>query len=172
MLPIFDVILLILLAGFIFYGLFFGFIRVVGGLVGVVIGAILASRYYLLVFDYVEGVFLGYDSLGKVFSFMFAFFLIRKIIVMIVASLNTAFNIISVFPFLTTINRIGGAAIGFLQGSLILGLILFVSSRYTIIEHWFGEFLVNSQIAPILIKIASILMPLLPEVLKGLDALI
>ena len=172
MLPIFDVILLILLAGFIFYGLFFGLIRVVGGLIGVVVGAILASRYYLLVFDYLEKVFLGYDNLGKVFSFIFTFILIRKLIVLVVASLDTAFNIISIVPFLTTFNRIGGAIFGFLQGSLILGLILFVASRYTIIEHWFGEFLVNSQIVPILIKITSILMPLLPDVLKGLNGLI
>ena len=139
---------------------------------GVVVGAILASRYYLFVFDYLGGVFLGYDNFGKVFSFIFTFILIRKIIVIIVASLNAAFNVISIFPFLTTLNRVGGAILGFLQGSLILGLILFVSSRYTIVEHWFGEFLVNSQIVPILIKITSILMPFLPEVLKGLDALI
>ena len=172
MIPIFDVILLILLAGFVFYGLFFGLIRVIGGLVGVVIGTILASRYYLFVFNYLEEIFLGYDNLGKVFSFIFTFILIRKLIILVVASLNTAFNIISIIPFLTTINRIGGAILGFLQGSLILGLILFVASRYTIIEHWFGEFLVNSTIVPILIKIASVLMPLMPEILKGLNALI
>ena len=172
MLPIFDVVLLILLAGFIFYGLFFGLIRVIGGLIGIIVGSILASRYYLLVFDYFGGVFLGYDNLGKVFSFIFAFVLIRKLIVLIVASLNTAFNVISIVPFLTTFNRVGGAIVGFLQGSLILGMILFVASRYAIIDHWFGEFLINSTIVPILIKIASILMPLLPGVLTGLDALI
>lgn len=172
MLPIFDVILLILLSGFIFYGLFFGLIRVIGGMAGVIVGSLLASRFYLIAYDYLDFFFLGYDNLGKIFAFIFSFIVIRKMIVLVFVALNTTFNIFSIIPFLTTINRVGGSILGFLEGSMIMGLILFVSSRYTIVEHWFGEYLVNSSIAPILIKISSILMPLLPSVLKELSGLI
>ena len=42
-----DLALTIILAGFVFYGLFFGLIKTVGSLAGVVIGAWGASRLYL-----------------------------------------------------------------------------------------------------------------------------
>jgi uncharacterized membrane protein required for colicin V production len=35
------------LLSFVFYGLFFGLIKTVGSLVGIVVGAWLASKYYL-----------------------------------------------------------------------------------------------------------------------------
>jgi len=41
-----------------------------------------------------------------------------------------------------------------------------------LIGNFFGDQLVNSQIAPWLIKIASLIMPLLPEALKALKSLI
>ena len=65
-----------------------------------------------------------------------------------------------------------GRMFGFLEGALVLGLILYVTSRYAFIENWFGEWLVNSQIAPFLLKFVDILLPLLPEVLKRLQSLI
>ena len=172
MLSIFDLILAVLLSGFIFYGLFFGLITVIGGILGSVFGVILASRYYLLTYDYLEKLFFGQESLGKIIAFIITFTIIRKIISLIISALNTAFNIISIIPFLTTINRLAGAILGFLEGTLILGIILFVASRYAIIESILGEWMVGSKIAPILIKITSILTPFLPEALKALKSLI
>ncbi len=172
MFSIFDVILIVLLSGFIFYGLFFGFIRVIGGIAGVIIGAILASRFFLLIYPYVQDLFMGHDNLGHIITFIFTFFIIRKIVVLFFAILDKIFNIISIIPFLTTFNRILGAIFGLFEGTLIIGIILFVSSRYTIVEHWFGEWLVESIIAPWLIEASSILLPILPEALKVLKALI
>lgn len=169
---IFDTILIVLLAGFVFYGLFFGLIRTLGAFVGIFIGAWLASRYYLIIFAWVEGLFFGYNNLGKVLVFIILFVLINRLVGFAFYFIDRAFRLLSIIPFLKTFNRLGGAILGFLTGGLFIGLILYVVSRYTFIEHWLGQWLVDSQIAPIFLKFTKILLPLLPEMLKRLQALI
>jgi len=169
---IFDAILLIILAGFVFYGLFFGLIRTLGSLAGVIVGAWAASHYYIAVFNWADNLFFGYNNLGKVMVFIILFILVNRLVCFIFAILDKTFNIISIIPFLKSINRLAGAIFGFLEGALILGLILYVASRYTIISSWFGNMLANSQLAPFLLKFTKVLLPLLPEMLKKLQSLI
>jgi membrane protein required for colicin V production len=169
---LFDAILLIFLSGFVFYGLFFGLIRTVGSLVGIVLGVFLASRLYLIGFEWIQELFLGHDNLGKVVSFIILFVFINRLIGFGFSLLDKSFNIISIIPFLKTINRLGGALFGFIEGALILGMILYVAARYAMIGNWFAYLLVNSKIAPFLLKFASVLTPLLPEILKKLQGII
>jgi uncharacterized membrane protein required for colicin V production len=169
---IFDVVLLIVLFGFIFYGLFFGLIRTFGTFAGVLVGAFFASRFYLPVSDWLNSFFFGHDSLGKVLVFIILFSLFNRLTGFAFYLLDRAFNIISIIPFLKTFNRLGGAILGFITGSLILGLIIYVASRYSFVGNWFGDNLVNSQVAPILLKTANMLLPFLPEMLKKLQSLI
>ncbi len=169
---IFDTILLIILSGFVFYGLFFGLIRTVGTLLGAVIGAVLASRFYLPVYEWVEPLFFGHPNLGRVVVFIVLFSLINKLVGFAFYLLDKTFSILSIIPFLKTINCLGGAILGFVTGGFILGMIIFVSSKYSFIEHWFGKWLVDSEMAPFLLKFVDIIMPLLPTVLKALKSLI
>ncbi|MDD5031772.1 MAG: CvpA family protein [Patescibacteria group bacterium] len=169
---IFDIILLIILAGFVFYGLFFGLIRTLGSLVGVIVGAWLASRFYLEVFSWVKDLAFGFNNLGKVVVFIILFALINRLVCFIFVILDRTFDIISIIPFLKTINRLAGAFLGLLMGGLILGLILYVAARYAVLGNFFGNCLANSEVAPRLIKFAGVLTPLLPEVLKKLQSLI
>lgn len=169
---IFDVVLLISLAGFVFYGIFFGLIRTFGTFAGVLVGAFLASRFYLPISDWLNSFFFGYGNLGKVVVFILLFSLFNRLTGFAFYLLDRAFNIISIIPFLKTFNRLGGAILGFITGSLILGLILYVASKYAIVGYWFGDNLVNSKVAPFLLKVANFLLPLLPEVLKKIQSLI
>jgi len=168
----FDVVLLISLAGFVFYGIFFGLIRTFGTFAGVLVGAFLASRFYLPISDWLNSFFFGYKNLGKVLVFILLFSLFNRLTGFAFYLLDRAFNIISIIPFLKTFNRLGGAILGFITGSLILGLILYVASKYAIVGYWFGDNLVNSKVAPFLLKVANFLLPLLPEVLKKIQSLI
>lgn len=169
---ILDVILLIFLAGFVFYGLFFGLIRTAGSLLGVIVGALLASRWYLLVFEWAQDLFFGWNNSGKVLTFIILFTIINRLVCFIFAMIDRTFHLISIIPFLKTINRLAGAVLGFILGGLSLGLILYVASRYTIIDSLFGKWMVDSRVAPFLIKFVDVLKPLLPEMLKKLQSLI
>lgn len=172
MIPLIDAILLIIISGFVFYGFFFGLIRTFGSLMGVIVASILASRFYLAVADWAEELFFGYESLGKVMIFIILFSLIHKLVSFAFYLLDRAFNIISIIPFLKTFNKLGGAILGFVVGGLTLGLMLYVSGKYSMIDNWFGKWLVDSMVAPYLVKFANILLPLLPEMLKKIEGLI
>ncbi|MFH1412718.1 MAG: CvpA family protein [bacterium] len=169
---IFDSILLLILAGFVFYGLFFGLIRTVGSLVGVVVGAWAASHWYLDFFEWTQNLFFGHENLGKVVSFIVLFVIINRLVGFLFVLLDKFFHLISIIPFLKTINRLAGAIFGFIEGGLVLGLLIYVVSRYTLLEHWFGQLLADSKLAPFLIKFTEVLTPLFPELLKQLESII
>ena len=170
--PIIDTILLICWFGFIFYGFFFGLIRTFGALVGVIVATVLTSRFYLLFADWTQGLFFGHDNLGKIVIFVITFSLIQKIVSFAFNLLDSAFNILSIIPFLKTINRLAGAILGIAVGGFTIGLILYISSKYTFIDSWFGKWLLDSQIAPILLKFSDFLLPLMPEMLKKIEGLV
>ena len=163
--PIFDLILLIILAGFVFYGLFFGLIKTLGSLLGFVLGIWFTFIFYLTVFSWVKNLFFGYDSAGKIIVFIVLFTLINRLVCFIFALINNAFDLLSIIPFLKTINGLAGAILGFVLGGFILGLILMVVSRYIGNISWFGNILAESKVAPFFIKFINTLVPLLPGLL-------
>ncbi|MDP2708581.1 MAG: CvpA family protein [bacterium] len=157
---IIDIILLIILSGFIFYGLFFGLIRTVGSLIGWIGGLWLAFMFYLPVFDWAKNLFFGYELSGKIIVFFVLFTLINRLIGLLFAVLDRTFDLLSIIPFLKTINRLAGAALGFVEGGLVLGLaLLFIS------DSAFGGWLDSSQVAPFLISFTQAVTPLLPGLL-------
>lgn len=158
---IFDIILLIILSGFIFYGLFFGLIRTIGSLFGLVGGLWLTLVFYLTVFGWVKNLFFGHELAGKIVTFLILFTLINRLIGFIFILLDRTFDLISIIPFLKTINRLAGAALGFVEGGLVLGLILSLASQ-TALAGWLD----NSKVAPFLIGYAKIILPLLPGLLN------
>lgn len=157
----FDIILIIILLFFAFRGFSLGLIRMVGSLIGTIVGAIAASYFYLNLFNLIKDWFNDFENLGKVVCFLVVFIVASNIIVFLFNVLDKAYNFISIIPFLKTINRLGGAILGFLVGSLILGLIIYVVAKYAVVSSLFGNLLVSSEVAPFLLILAKILMPLL-----------
>jgi len=164
---IFDIILLIILSGFIFYGLFFGLIRTVGSLVGIIGGLWLTLIFYLTVFEWVKNLFFGHEFAGKIVTFFILYAIINRLIGFIFVLLDRTFDLISIIPFLKTINRLAGAALGFIEGGLVLGLALIFIS-----QAGFGGWLDNSKIAPFLISYTQVIMPLLPGLLNRVKGMI
>lgn len=159
--PIIDIILLIILAGFVFYGLFFGLIRTLGSLIGLVVGLWLTIIFYLTVFGLVKNLFFGHELAGKIIVFIVLFTLLNRLIGFIFALIDRTFDLLSVIPFLKTINRLAGAALGFIEGGLILGLILLFISQ-SVLAGWLD----GSKVAPFLISFARAVTPLLPGLLE------
>lgn len=165
--PIFDVILLIIIAGFVFYGLFFGLIRTLGSLIGVILGLWLTFIFYSTVFGWIKNLFFGHEFFGQIITFIILFTFINRLIGFIFALLDRTFDLLSVIPFLKTINRLTGAVLGFVEGGLVLGLILMYISQTS-----YGVWLASSQVAPFLIKFAKVVMPLLPGLLDRIKGLV
>ncbi|MCX6798073.1 MAG: CvpA family protein [Candidatus Falkowbacteria bacterium] len=168
----FDLVLIILWVGFIFYGFSKGLIRLFGHIVGIILGAFIASHFYLQFFTWGQGLFRGHDNLGKVIVFIVLFVVVTRLTDILFVVVEKIFKLISIIPFTKLINRLLGAALGFVEGALFLGLIIFVVSRYTLISSLFGSQLSASKIAPLLLKIVNLILPILPNALKALQSII
>ena len=91
----------------------------------------------------------------------------RFIIFLIFRTINKFFEL----PFLNIINKLGGAVFGLIEGGLILGLVLYFSTKFPLGE-WWVQLISSSNLAPSLIGFSKILLPLIPEALKQIKALI
>lgn len=167
-----DIILLLILAGFVFYGLFFGLIKTAGSLIAIIVGFLAASRLYLMLFSLAKPLAFGHDNIGKLVAFALIFTIVDRLVCLGFALLDKAFHVLSIVPFLKTINRLGGAFLGFIEGGLTLGLSLFVISRYLPGGGWLVDQLKDSQLVSFLLKFSNYLTPFLPDILKKIQSVL
>lgn len=166
-----DLILLLILAGFVFYGLFFGLIRTLGSLVGFVAGLAVAGYFYQPLFHWLENIFFGYNQLGKVIIFVVLFTVVNRLVCFIFSWLEHFFNALSVIPFLKTINRLSGAFLGFVEGGLALGLILYFLGQTSFLGGWLNSLLAESRVAPFLFRFTELILPFWAIALAKIKAL-
>lgn len=168
----FDIVIIVLLAGFAWYGFFFGFIRVVGNLIGLIAGAYVAVKIYLPAYELLNRLIPGDVEVGKVIVFIICFSLVSRLVSWIIVLLEQAFNLISIIPFLKSANRLLGLAFGLIEGILSLGIAAYILSRHLPnaipLAQWIGK----STIAPWLITVSKILAPILPQVFNRIQTLI
>jgi uncharacterized membrane protein required for colicin V production len=167
---LFDVILLIILGGFVMFGLWFGLIHTLGAIVGTFAGAFFAGLGYDSLGGWLESIF-GHPNLMRIFAFIFIFILVNRLIGFAFYVLDKIFNFLTIVPFLKTINRLLGGMLGFFEGVLIIGLSLFVIARFPL-SDWFTGVLQASKVAPWFIGISKILQLMLPELLKQIHSVI
>lgn len=148
--PIFDVILFVILTIFTVWGFFFGFIQSFGSFMGLILGVFVANKYYLILTDW-----LGFIPVSEIVIKIIAFFailiLISKLTGLVFYFIDKFFHLISIIPFLKTINRVSGGILGFIEGFLIIGAFLYVVNNYSI-SILPADMLSGSKLTPILLK--------------------
>lgn len=163
-----DYILLAIIAGFTWIGLWSGFIHTLGSFLGVFLGAALAARYYIPIAGAWDWVFFGNEKISQIVIFIFIFILISRAVGLIFWLANKIFGVIKLFPFLGSLNRLLGAVLGFLEGVLILATVIFLISKYQISPEFTGQ-LKDSSVTQILLTMAAVIKPLMPAALKNLS---
>ncbi|MFH1838016.1 MAG: CvpA family protein [Candidatus Kuenenbacteria bacterium] len=155
-----DIFIIVILLSFLLVGFRLGFIQAIGALVGLIVGTFLAVLYYDVLANFSLPLFLNNLKIAKIVSFLFILILTSHLIGFIFYIINKIFNIVAIIPFLKTFNNLLGGIFNLIEGILILGVILYLFGNY------FQQFLTNSSLALILIKIAGILISFLPGELK------
>lgn len=166
-LPTLDTVLIIILIGFAAWGFANGFIRAVGGIIGIIIGAFIAARYYVVLSTIIQPFFGPYGGLAAIVAFAAIFLLVGRLFGIVVLLFEKAFDILAIIPFLKSINRLAGALFGFLLGVLLVGTLLFVAGKYS---QWtsFNDAVAGSQLAQALLNGAKVLTPFFPQQLIDL----
>jgi len=158
--PLLDIFIVVILLCFLMAGFRFGFIQSIGALIGLIIGTFFAVFYYNALANFALPLYLGNLKIAQIISFILILILISQLVGFIFYIINKIFNIIAIIPFLKTFNSLLGGIFSLIEGILILGVILYLFGNY------FQHFLINSSLAPILIKIANVLISFFPAELK------
>ena len=153
---------------FIAFGFALGLVQTIGALVGIVIGAWLAGGWYEPVSAWLDPFFLGNSVMAKIIAFIFVFTVVNRLVGLVFWFINKIFNLISIIPFTKSLNRILGALLGFLEGTLFLGVILYFVSQLSISEWWL-QVINDSSVAGLMMVIAGVLTPLLPEIINKVN---
>lgn len=165
-----DLLLLIIISILGLMGFFLGFIHSVGSLLGMLLASFLAGRYFQVVGGWLSA-FMDHETWAMVLGFLLLFIIISKITGILFSLVNIVFHIISFLPFLKTLNRLLGAALGCAEGILFASILLYILARYPLHES-LTNLLLTSRLAPSLISIASLLAPLLPDMVNKLESVI
>lgn len=167
---LFDLILILIVFGFVWFGFWFGLIYALGGLAGLIVGVAVASRYYDELTKRIIFLFAGNVNLTNIISFLVIYIVANRLVGFIFFILDRILRPITHLPFLKAINRLGGALIGFVTGSLTVGLFLYFVIKFPL--PWLIKLIENSKLAQHFINLAKILLPLLPEVLKKIQSVL
>ena len=162
---IIDVTLLIALGGFVLAGLWFGIIHMIGSVVGLILGAFLAGRFYGQVAGLIEPFVGGNENLAKILAFIVLFILVTRLVGLLFHVIEKIFKFVAVIPFLKTFNRLLGAALGLLEGTFVVGLVVYFAAKFPI-SSAFGALLADSSVARALNSVGKILAPLLPAAVR------
>lgn len=164
--PLVDGAIIILLGGFVLFGLWFGFIHALGALIGTIGGAFVAARLFEPIAQWSHGLVGGSLNLERVVAFLLVFVLVDRLIGLAFWFLEKIFKFLTIIPFLRTIDRLLGGILGFIEGVLVIGLTLYFASRYPFPPV--GEYIAASSVAHWLMNAASVLVPLIPAAIRVL----
>jgi uncharacterized membrane protein required for colicin V production len=168
---ILDIIILVITAFFALGGFWFGLFHTIGSLVGTVVGAFVASRYYEGGAGWLMNTTGWGENISRVVMFIVIFVIITRAIGVAFWLVGKIGAVILPIPFKKTLNRFLGMILGAAEGALTIGLVLYFIEKFPLGDRVMGSIL-TSTFAPSVIAFASILIPLFPEALKALETTI
>ena len=147
-----DIVVLVVMAVSIFLGLKMGIIKGVLSLAGLIVGIILAGRYYLPLSERLT--FISQTGVAEVAAF--AIILIGVIVItsILAGVLKWAASAV----MLGWVNYLGGAVFGFVMGALFCAALLAMWVKFL----GFGDIISESVIAVILLDQFPVVLALLP----------
>lgn len=140
-----DIILVIFLLGFIWNGWRRGAIATLGHLVGIVVAFLVARTSYLFVASLAGSLLPGTSAWGRTVSFILIFLLVNQLCRFLFSLLDAVFNILTIIPFLSTINKLLGALLGIAVGITFIGGAVYAAIFLHVDDRWVG-WLTHSEV--------------------------
>lgn len=166
-----DLCLIIALGGFVLAGFWFGLVHMVGAFVGLFVGIWAAGRYEGAVAAWLAGLFGWNENLIHIVAFILIFALVTRLFGIALWVVEKVLGIFHVIPFVKTFDRLLGAALGFIEGVIAVGLFVYFAARFP----WNDAFtaaLAASTYAPKFLAAGSLFAALLPAAIRALKAVI
>ena len=160
-----DYILLGIIAIIALLGFKKGFLESLGSIFGIIIAAIVASRFFPDV-----AAWFGGSNFSNVIAFIIIFGLAIKIVSLLFWALGKIFQVITVLPFISSFDKLLGLILGFVEGIFILAIISHFLLKYPL-NDWLMWQMSISVVAKVLLTIGTVFVPLFPEALKSIQSM-
>lgn len=160
--PIIDVVLICVVIVFTVLGFAFGFLHTLGSLIGALAGIFLGSRVSESLSD--KYGFLQSGS-GQVTMFIVIFLVVSRLVGIVFWFAQKAWGVLAWIPLAGVADRMLGGIIGFFEGIMIAGIIVFYAVQ-VLPEEALRFSLEHSFLAQLLLNSVSVLQLLLPEQLR------
>ncbi|MDH5695147.1 MAG: CvpA family protein [Dehalococcoidia bacterium] len=148
-----DIVILVAIAVTVVVGLRIGIIKAALALAGLVVGVILAGRYYIPFSQQLS--FISQANVAKVVAF--AIILIGVMVAAVVLAMFLKWAASAMM--LGWVNRLGGAVFGLLLGAIFCGALLAIWVKFM----GLAEAIAESTLAPILLDRLPMVLALLPD---------
>lgn len=148
-----DIVIAIVLIISIFSGFMTGLIKSAFSLAGLIVGVVLAGRFYLTLGDHLG--FIHSESAAHVVAFIIIFLIVMIIATVLGIILTKLVSLI----LLGWLNHLAGAAFGLIFGAIIVGAILAVWVKY----EGPSDIITGSALASFLLSKFPIVLGLLPK---------
>lgn len=169
-----DIILGLILFFFFTLGFVYGFFHALGLIAGIVVGLWAANQYFQSVAGWLTDLvpfiadtfpWLTGSSI-EVISFILIGAITFKLIALAFEGLDHLIRLLYVIPFMKSLNRLLGAAIGLLEAVLILSLMIHFTQQVDFIKSFSESYVSSSVIAKQLLSIGQWIAPILPNALN------
>ena len=148
-----DIVIIVVVVLATFWGLRTGIIKAVLSLAGLIVGVILAGRYYVLLAEQLT--FIPQASIARIVAFAIILVGVMVIAGVLANLLKWAASIV----MLGWVNRLGGAVFGLALGAIFCSALLAIWVKFLGVEGAIAE----SGLAPILLNRFPMVLALLPD---------
>lgn len=159
-----DILLILIILAFVFFGLFFGLVHTIGSLIITVLALLVAIHFSDAAFD-TFGFILGGGETARVVIFILLFFVASRLLSIGLKFAGGLFYWFTYIPFANTFNRLLGALFGLVEGVLIVGVVIFYAMQ-VLPDDTLLQALQGSYLAKFLVAIMSALQVFFPESLR------
>ncbi len=164
---LFDVVFMLIITIAVLWGFWRGLLLMIGGVVVVVLSALIASHASSII-----GAGLGGANQGTSNVFHQVIFLLFFVVLNIVGNLLLGLvNVLTEIPLVGFLKHVGGALLGLLIGLIVVGTLTFIMANFPL---WNGqkEQASQSQIVKISLNATAFMEPLLPKDWKEVITLV
>jgi membrane protein required for colicin V production len=148
------IIVVVLLSGVL--GIYWGFIRQVLALAGLIAGLVFASHFGASIADALSS-FIASDALARVLGFGIVFVGVSTAASLLASLLRRFVGLL----FLGWLDHLAGGLLGLLQGMMICTVVVLVAATFPL-SLW-ASAVADSRFAPALVQSFSFLLPMLPD---------
>lgn len=155
-----DVLLSVAMLCFVLYGLWQGLIRTVGSLAGVILGTVISSHFYNKI---------ATSNTGRVIAFMALYIVASRLVAIGFYFLEKLYNAVAVIPGMKLLNRVAGAALGFVEGAIVIGIAVHFANIFPL--ESVRTFLAHSNLVPFFLRVGGVVAALFPAALRKIPAI-